>query len=228
MIYAIGDLHFDYSKKKPMDVFGEKWEDHENKIISKWKGLIKEDDLVILPGDISWALRMDEAKVDLARIDSLPGKKVILKGNHDYWWSSLSKLNSLGYESMFFLQNNSYTFGEYGIAGTRGWISKDNDDFNVEDEKVFTRELLRLRMSLESLKDVKKKIAIIHYPPFNMDLSLNEFVEIMKEFGVETCLYGHLHSEGHKYAVEGKIDGIDFHCVASDFIDFEPKLIYEE
>lgn len=228
MIYAIGDLHFDYSKKKPMDVFGEKWADHENNIINKWKSLIKEDDLVLLPGDISWALKLNEAKEDLARIDILPGKKVILKGNHDYWWSSLSKLNSLPFKSMFFLQNNSYIFEKYGIAGTRGWISKDNDDFNEDDEKVFSRELLRLRMSLESIRDVKRKIAIIHYPPFNMDLSPNEFVEIMMEFGVETCLYGHLHSEGHKFAVEGNIDGIDFHCVASDYIDFKPKLIIEE
>jgi len=228
MIYAIGDLHFDFSKEKPMDIFGENWTNHEEKIITNWKGLVKEDDLVILPGDITWALRLNEAKSDLSRIDSLPGRKLILKGNHDYWWGSLSKLNSLGLESISFLQNNSYIYNGYGIAGTRGWIAKDNDDFNADDEKIFNRELSRLKLSLESMENVDKKIAIVHYPPFNIFLSPNEFVDIMKSHGVDICLYGHLHSEGHKYAVEGFIDGIDFHCVSSDYINFKPKLIVGE
>lgn len=228
MIYAIGDLHFDFSKEKPMDVFGEKWIDHEQKIIDNWKEIVSEDDLVILPGDITWALRLKEAKFDLDRINNLPGQKLIIKGNHDYWWSSLSKLYSLGLDSIFFMQNNSYRHNNYGIAGTRGWIAKDNDEFKEDDEKIFNRELNRLKLSLESLRDVENKIAIIHYPPFNIDLSPNEFVEVMKNYGVGICLYGHLHSEGHKYAVEGNVDGIDFYCVSSDFINFKPKLIVEE
>lgn len=226
MIYAIGDLHFDYTKEKPMDIFGENWINHEEKIINHWRDIVKSDDLVIIPGDISWALKLNDATYDLGRIHNLPGKKIILKGNHDYWWSSLSKLNSLGYDSLFFMQNNSFNYKEYGIGGTRGWMSPDNDEFTTADEKIFTRELTRLRMSLEGLKEAKRKIAIVHYPPFNMDLSPNEFVHVMKEFGVETCLYGHLHSDGHKYAVEGNVDGIDFHCVSSDFIDFKLKLIF--
>ncbi|MDD2447236.1 MAG: metallophosphoesterase [Tissierellia bacterium] len=228
MIYAIADLHFDFSKEKPMDIFGENWVGHEEKIINNWIDLIKDEDLILLPGDISWALKLDEAIDDLNRIDELPGKKVIIKGNHDYWWSSLLKLNSLNFKSIFFLQNNSYVFNEFGIAGTRGWIAKDNEDFRLEDEKVFNRELNRFRLSLNSLKDDKRKIALIHYPPFNIDLSPNEFVDLMKEYNVETCIYGHLHSEGHKYAVEGNIDKINFHCVSSDYIDFMPKKIYEE
>ena len=124
MIYAIADLHFDFSKEKPMDIFGENWVGHEEKIINNWIDLIKDEDLILLPGDISWALKLNEAIDDLNRIDELPGKKVIIKGNHDYWWSSLLKLNSLNFKSIFFLQNNSYVFNEFGIAGTRGWIAE--------------------------------------------------------------------------------------------------------
>ena len=142
---------------------------------------------------------------------------------------SISKVDfRLNFESIFFLQNSSYIFKEFAIVGTRGWIAKDNEDFKTEDEKVFNRELNRLRLSLDSIKDNKRKITLIHYPPFNTDLSPNEFVDIMKEYGVETCLYGHLHSEGHTFVVEGNIDGIDFHCISSDYIDFIPKKIYGE
>ncbi len=228
MIYAIGDLHLDHTGQKPMDIFGGKWINHENNIIDNWMQIVKNDDLVIIPGDISWALRLDEVKGDLQKIDMLPGKKIMLKGNHDYWWTSLSKLVALNYESIFYLQNNSYIHGDIGISGTRGWISRDNDEFNEEDEKVFKREKMRLRMSLDSAKKARDIIAIMHYPPFNIDFTPNEFVDIMKEYKVSTCLYGHLHADGHKYAVEGNISGITFHCVASDFIDFKPKLILEE
>lgn len=225
MIYAIGDLHFDYSKDKPMDIFGDNWINHDENIINNWKRLVSEDDLVILPGDITWALKLNEANDDLMRINELPGHKVILKGNHDYWWGSLSKLNGLGLDTIYFIQNNSYVYNNVGVVGTRGWIAKDSDDFSSDDERIYNRELNRLKLSLQSLPEVDKKIAILHYPPFNIDLTTNEFVEIMKEFDVDICLYGHLHAEGHKYAVEGNIDGIEFHCVSSDFINFIPKLI---
>ncbi|NLL81099.1 MAG: serine/threonine protein phosphatase [Tissierellia bacterium] len=228
MIYGIADLHFDFSKEKPMDIFGENWVNHEEKIINNWLNIVKEEDLIILPGDISWALKLDDAINDLNRIDNLPGNKVMIKGNHDYWWSSLSKLNNLNLESIFFLQNNSYIFNEFAIAGTRGWIAKDNEDFKANDEKIFHRELNRLRLSLDSIGDEKRKIVLIHYPPFNTNLSPNEFVDLMKEYNVETCLYGHLHAEGHKFVVEGNMNGISFHCVSSDYIDFMPKKIYGE
>lgn len=228
MIYGIADLHLDHSGQKPMDIFGEKWSNHENKIMNNWIDIVKAEDLVILPGDISWALKLEEVMGDLERIHMLPGKKIIIKGNHDYWWTSLSKLKGFGFDSIFYLQNNSYIHEGIGIAGTRGWIPRDNDDFNDNDEKVFTRELMRLRMSLDSSKGAREIVAITHYPPFNADLTPNEFVDIMKEYKVSTCLYGHLHADGHKYAVEGNISGIDFYCVASDFIDFKPKLIMGE
>lgn len=229
MIYSIGDLHFDHTKKKSMDIFGDNWINHDVRIIENWNNIVKEEDIVLLPGDISWALRLDEAIQDLEIIDELLGKKLMVKGNHDYWWDSLSKLKSLNLNSIFFMQNNSFIYNDFGIVGTRGWISRDNDEFTQEDEKIFLRELNRLKLSLESLeRTVSKKIVMIHYPPFNMDLSPNEFVEIMKEYNVNICVYGHLHAEGHKYAVEGTIEGIEFHLVSCDYIDFKPKKIIGE
>jgi len=160
------------------------------------------------------------------KIDELPGRKLIIKGNHDYWWNSLKKLNSLGLKTIDFIQNNSFVYQNIGIAGTRGWSSIDVEIIDPHDEKIFNRELNRLRMSLDSLdKDLEKKIVMLHYPPFNMDSSPNEFIEVMKEYNIDKCIYGHLHAEGHKYVVEGVIEGIDFHCVSSDYIKFVPKKI---
>ena len=225
MIFTIGDLHFDNSGEKPMDVFGDNWINHEDQIINNWKKTIVENDLVLLAGDTSWALKLDEAYEDLKKIDELPGRKIIIKGNHDYWWDSLNKINKLGLKTIDFIQNNSFEYNGVGIGGTRGWFSVE-DEKDEQNIKIFNRELNRLRLSLESIKEsVDKKIAIIHYPPFKSDLNPNEFVDIMKEFNVDICLYGHLHAEGHKYALEGDIRGIEFHCISSDFINFMPKKI---
>lgn len=226
MIYAIGDLHFDSSGEKPMDVFGHIWLNHQEKLIENWCSIIDEDDIVLLVGDISWALKIDDAYEDLTKIDSLPGRKIIIKGNHDYWWGSLKKLNSLGLKTIDFIQNNSFIYKNIGIAGTRGWSYIDEDLRDPHNEKIFNRELNRLRLSLESLdKTIEKKIVMLHYPPFNIDSSPNDFVKIMKEFKVDICIYGHLHAEGHKYIVEGIVDDIEFHCVSSDYLNFIPKKI---
>lgn len=226
MIYSIADLHFDYSQKKPMGVFGDNWIKHEEKIIKNWNENVKKSDIILIPGDISWALKLEDAYYDLKRIDKLPGKKIFIKGNHDYWWQSLNKIKNLNLKSLYFIQNNSFIFGNIAIAGTRGWKSKDSDDFKEKDKKIYRRELLRLEMSLNSIKKkVDKKIVMLHYPPFNYDKKKTEFVDLMKEHNVDICLYGHLHSEGHEYVVEGDIKGIEFHCVSSDFINFNPKLI---
>lgn len=209
-----------------MDIFGDNWIDHEEKIMSYWIENIREDDLVLLPGDISWAMRMEDAQKDLIKIDKLVGKKIIIKGNHDYWWNSLKKLKELELQSIDFLQNNSFIYNDIGIAGTRGWSSIDMNIANEQDLKVFNRELNRLRLSLDSLCGNPRKIIVaLHYPPFNIDGSPNEFMEIMKEYHVDICLYGHLHSEGHKYAIEGMVEGIETHCISSDYIDFTLKKI---
>lgn len=228
MIWAIADLHFDPTGEKPMDIFGPNWENHEDKIIKNWNENVTDDDLVLLPGDISWGLRLLEAKIDLDIIDELPGKKIISKGNHDYWWSSLNKMHSLGLKTIEFINNNSYTYGDIAIIGTRGWIPRDALGFDeVHDEKIYMREVNRLKNSLEANKEAKNKIAMIHYPPFNQDYSSNEFTDLMAEYGVQLCLYGHLHGEGHKYVYEGDINGVEFMCVASDFLDFKLKKIMD-
>ena len=227
LIYGIGDLHLDYSKEKPMDIFGENWTDHEEKIFDNWKQLIRENDLVLLPGDISWALKLEEAYYDLKRLDELPGYKIITKGNHDYWWQGPKKLKELNLKTITFIQNNSYVYENIGIGGTRGWISEDYEGFDAQDEKVFNRELNRLELSLSNIRrDIDVKIAMIHYPPFNIDLTPNKFVDIMAKHNIDICIYGHLHAEGHRFVVEDKIHGIQFYCVSSDFIDFKPKKLY--
>lgn len=224
MIFGIGDLHLDYSQEKPMDVFGEKWINHEEKIFNNWKLKVRDEDLVLIPGDISWALKLDEAYYDLKRVDELPGKKIITKGNHDYWWESKKKMDSLKLNSIFFIQNDSCIYENIAVAGCRGWIAKDSEGFSPHDEKMYNRELGRLENSLNSIKqNTEKKIVMLHYPPFNEDFSPNEFVYLMKKSAVDICVYGHLHSEGHKYVVEGNIEGIRFICVSSDYINFSPK-----
>ena len=229
MIYAIGDLHFDSSEKKPMDIFGDNWIDHKDKIILDWEKRVGDDDLVLIPGDISWALKLNEAIVDLKLIDSLPGKKIFVKGNHDYWWEGISRLKALGLDTIEFLRNSSYIYKNMAIVGTRGWTSRDSDGFDESDEKIFKRELLRLEASILSIgKEVDKKIAMLHYPPFNNKLQPNEFVDLLRAYKVDICIYGHLHADGHKYAIEGLVEGIDFHLVASDYLDFELKLLLEE
>lgn len=226
MIYGIGDLHLDYTKEKPMDIFGEHWENHEERIFKNWKDIVKDDDLVLLPGDISWALKLDEAYNDLRRIDELPGKKIITKGNHDYWWESKKKMSELNLKSIKFIQNNSYIYNNVGIGGSRGWRSKDGEGFDSHDEKVFKRELNRLDLSLSSIKkDVDIKIAMLHYPPFNIGSKPNEFVDLMEKHNVDICIYGHLHAEGHKFVVEDCIQGIQFLCVSSDYIKFKLEKI---
>lgn len=221
MIWSIADLHFDPNGDKPMDIFGEHWIGHKDKIISSWEKNVKDNDLVLLPGDISWGLRLEEAIVDLNIINQLPGKKIISKGNHDYWWGSIGKMNSLGLSSISFLNNNSYLYEDIEIFGSRGWNSRDTAGFDENDEKIYCRELLRVKNSLESSQGGKKKIAMLHYPPFNLDLTPNDFAHMLSEYKVDKCLYGHLHAEGLRFVVEGNIGGVEYQCVSSDYVDFK-------
>lgn len=225
MIYAIGDLHLDSTDKKPMSVFGGNWENHDKKIFDYWQKNVCDEDLVLLPGDISWAMKFEEAIEDLKNIDCLKGLKIISKGNHDYWWSGINKMNKFGFKSIYFIQNNSLSYQDYSICAARGWISKDSDKFDSEDLKIYERELGRLRLSLESAKKTDEIITMLHYPPFNMDKTPNDFHSLMKEYNVKICIYGHLHAEGHIYKKEGLIDGIDYHLVSSDYLNFKLKLI---
>ncbi len=226
-IFAIADLHFDFKKEKPMDVFGDNWENHEEKIIENWKNTVNEDDLVLIAGDISWALKLEDALEDLIKIENLPGTKIIGKGNHDYWWSTSNKLEKLGLKTIKFLKNNFYKFDDITVCGTRGWDTMEEHSEDVSNEKIFLRELNRLKISIESAKETNGKILVmLHYPPFNSNGLPNQFFDLMKDYNADICVYGHLHGvEGHKNVREGLIDNMMVHCVSSDYIDFTLKRI---
>ena len=225
-LYAISDLHLALNVHKPMDIFGERWLNHDEKIMENWIKKITDEDTVLIAGDISWSMKAEDSKADLDWIDSLPGKKIISKGNHDYWWSSISKLNAM-YENMKFIQNNFYTYNDYAICGTRGWVSPDSDKFTEKDAKIYAREAIRLRLSLESAKKLgySKIIVMIHYPPFNEGDDESEFMKIFKEYNVEKVIYGHLHGPGRFKAKTGLINDIEYIMTSCDFIDFDPVKI---
>lgn len=225
MIYALADTHLDGGQDKPMDVFSDVWKNHKEKIEYNWNNIIREDDHVLIAGDISWALKLEEAIDDLKFIDSLPGKKIISRGNHDFWWSSLKKMSDLNLSTIQFLQNNSYSVEGYEIIGSRLWCDKTSMEFEEGDERIIERELIRLRLSNQTAKTNRPKIAMVHYPPFDRDKNPNVFHELLKEFNVKICIYGHLHGEGHKKVVEGLVDGIEYHLTSADYLNFIPKLI---
>lgn len=225
-IYAISDLHLAFNTDKPMDIFGEKWMNHDEKIRDSWLEMVKEDDVVLIAGDISWAMKSSDSIDDLNWIDSLPGKKIISKGNHDYWWGSITKLNSM-YENTKFLQNNYYTYEDYAICGTRGWICPGSDKFTTKDQKIYSRELIRLRLSLEEGKKAgyNKFIVMIHYPPTNEKFQKSEIQEILKEYNVEKVIYGHLHGPALGKVLDGVVDGIEYIMTSADYVNFSPRKI---
>ena len=227
-LFALADLHLGHSVNKPMDIFGEKWSRHDEKIKNNWIKKINEDDTILIAGDISWAMRAEDSMLDLQWIEDLPGKKIISKGNHDYWWGSITKLNSK-FENTKFLQNNFYEYGEYAICGTRGWICPGTDRFNEKDKKIYLRELIRLRLSLDSAKKAgfNKFIVMLHYPPTNEKFEESGFVEILKEYEVEKVINGHLHGPSLSRVLNGMRDGIEYIMTSADFIDFNPKFIME-
>lgn len=226
-LYAISDLHLALSSDKPMDVFGEHWHNHHEKIKENWISKIKKEDTVLIAGDISWSMKMKEGLKELEWIHLLPGRKILVKGNHDYWWQSVSKLNSL-YDDMNFIQNNFYNYEDYAVCGTRGWICPGGDNFTSHDEKIYNRELIRLRLSLDmAVKGgYKKFIVMIHYPPTNEQFNSTEFMEIFKEYGVGRVIYGHLHGPSLNKVMVGEIEGIEYILTSADYINFNPIKIF--
>ncbi|MCR5186146.1 MAG: metallophosphoesterase [Clostridia bacterium] len=228
-IYTIGDLHLSFSTDKPMDIFGYNWENHAEKIKNDWLSKVKETDTVILPGDFSWATYITEAYEDFKFLSELPGKKIMSKGNHDYWWTTVTSMKRYLMENEFnnidFLFNNSYLIEDKVIVGTRGW---QNSYRVAEDYKILKRENDRLKLSIQDgIKNYgvdKEFIAFIHYPPFYKEESIPEeidFIKTLKEYGINRCFYAHLHGESHKDAIEGIVDGIEYKLVSSDFLEFK-------
>ncbi len=227
-LYAIGDLHLSFSKDKPMDIFGSKWERHAEKLEKGFEGLA-EDDLTVLCGDISWAMSLDEAKEDFRFISRLPGKKLILKGNHDYWWSTAAKLRNFfeedGIGNIDILHNNCFFYGEYAICGTRGWFYEEEKGIE-HDAKIMRRELMRLESSLKAAGD-RKKLVFLHYPPVYMRYRCEEILELLKQYEVRLCCYGHIHGRGCGAAFNGWQGGTEFKLVSADFVDFKPVRIMD-
>lgn len=234
-VFAISDLHLALGIDKPMDVFGEKWKNYMDKIKTSWQQVVLSEDYVIIPGDISWATYINEAYKDFEYIENLPGKKIILKGNHDYWWTTTRKLEIYlaqnNFKTISFLHNNHYIIGEYAICGTRGWKCPGDDDFKKEDEKIYAREVQRLELSLDSYiksadYEASKEIVVaLHYMPFNIKKGRSEFVELMQKYNVKLCIYGHLHGDGAKNSVNGMFEGIEYRLVAADYLNFKPVII---
>lgn len=227
-IYAIADLHLSFSQNKPMDIFGDNWKGHEEKIKQNWIQKVKDNDLVLLPGDFSWSMYLKDSLKDFQFLDSLPGKKLLLKGNHDYWWTTITKMRNFleenNLKNIDFICNNSYEYNGYIISGTRGWVFSENE----EDKKLIKREAIRLELSIQDgiNKYGKQKpiIVCMHYPPIIKTVNQNiniEFMNIMEKYNVQTCIYGHLHGLAIKDAIEGVIDGIKLKLVSADSLNFD-------
>ena len=231
-IYAISDLHLSNSCDKPMDIFGGHWEGYTEKIISNWKQKVTDEDLVLIAGDISWAMKLEEAVADLKWIDDLPGKKIIIKGNHEYWWKSISAVREILPESIMAIQNDSIKIGDYIICGTRGWtVPEKGKELEPEDLKIYKREVERLKLTLMSAKVLKgesdsKIIAMMHFPPYNTDKEQSEFVKLFEEYSVDTVVFGHLHGYVNCDLVSN-INGVTYYFTSCDHIKNDPILIYE-
>ena len=232
-VFAIGDLHLSLDEriKKPMDIFGSRWVNHHERVKEHWEALVGEGDVVLIPGDISWGLREDEALADLAWIDSLPGRKVLTKGNHDLWWTTVSRLNK-HFADMVFLQNKAVMISDkVAICGSRGWICPGTDGFGEHDQKIYNREVLRMEMSLEDAKrqGAEVIIAALHYPPTNDKHQDSGFTDLMTKYGVKTCVYGHLHGkDAFKNGIKGIYNGVEYKLVSLDYLEGEPALIYSD
>ena len=189
---------------------------------------MSDEDAVLIPGDISWAMQLDEARLDIEYIAALPGKKVIMRGNHDYWWSSISKVRDMLPCCMYALQNDTVELGSVTIAGSRGWICPGSSGFDPEtDQKIYDREVIRLQLSLSGAKQGSRIIVMLHYPPFNEKRAPSGFTEIFEKYGVEQVIYGHLHGKACRNAFEGIRNGIEYTLCSADHLDFVPKLITE-
>ena len=229
-LYCISDPHLSLSCDKPMDVFGGAWQDYVSKLEQNWVRNVKAEDTVVIPGDISWGMNLKESLADFAFIDALPGKeKIILKGNHDYFWTSRSKMEEFfsqnGLTTLKILHNNYFPYEEnYGICGSRGWI---NESGKTQDKKILDREAMRLETSIAAcVEDKREPIVFLHYPPLYAEEICREIYDVLKKYDIKKCFYGHIHGGGYRYAIDGLYDGIDFRLVACDYLEFVPHKIF--
>ena len=227
-LYAIGDLHLCLGAPKPMDIFGGNWTGYMEKL-KEGMSVITDKDTTVLLGDLSWALSLEESAADFAWINEIPGRKILLKGNHDYWWSTAAKFRKFceanGFTDMEILNNNCFEYDDWAICGTRGWFFEEERS-GAHDEKVFRRELCRLEASLKAAGE-KQKLVFLHYPPKYKGYECREILELLEKYEVRRCFYGHLHGGSHRLALEGLWDGVEYRLVAADYLNFKPyKVIF--
>lgn len=225
-IFTIGDTHLSLNSDKPMDIF-KGWSDYTKRLQLNWLAIVNENDTVVIPGDISWAMDLQDAKKDFAFLNELPGKKILLKGNHDYWWTTMTKMNEFlnenHFDSIQILFNNTIEVGDFAICGTRGWFF---DDDAKDAQKILAREVGRLKMSIECAKKTgKEPIVFLHYPPINEFTSCEPIMKVLIENKIRRCYYGHLHGDSLKRAYRNEYYGIKFDVVSADFLEFCPKLL---
>ena len=226
-IYAIADTHLSGSVPKSMEKFGRRWTGYADKLERRWRALVTDADTVVIPGDVSWAMTLPEATADLRFLASLPGKKLIGKGNHDFWWSTVTKMQKFleqnAIHGIEFLYNNAYDAGSAILCGTRGWPFEE-DFADPHNEKIFKRELLRLEASLKlgAAADPEEILCFLHYPPLYASYRCGEIIELLHKYGVKRCIYGHLHGKSLSHAVTGEQEGIEWKLVSGDFVDFIP------
>lgn len=226
-IYAISDLHMSASVNKPMNVFGASWDNYLERVISDWEEKVADEDLVLMPGDFSWAMKPEEVKADFDALSGLKGQKVILRGNHDYWWNTLNQVKSILPEKFYALQNDALRFEDTIICGTRGWVCPGAEKLTEHDKKIYAREVERLKLSLKKMSEMRtdtdRVVCIMHYPPFNVYRDESDFIRLFIEYGIKTVVYGHLHGKDCRADKYIKRFGIDFHLVSTDIV--EHKLV---
>jgi len=229
MLFAIADLHLPLGIDKPMNVFGSAWDNYVERLADNWQSVVGENDIVVMPGDFSWATYLEQSVKDFEFLERLNGRKILSKGNHDYWWTTMGKLNAFkekhGFKSIEFMQNNCLMYNDTAICGTRGWIHPAWDGFDEGDRKIFDREVIRAELSLKAAGECGDKVFFTHYPVSSSRLEANAMTELLKRYGVKEIVYGHLHGAAHRYAVTGEHDGVMYRLVSADYVQFMPQLI---
>ena len=224
-LYTIGDTHLSLSSNKSMEVFGGSWDGYVDKLVKGFER-VQPEDTVVLCGDLSWGMSLAESREDFAFLNSLPGRKLLMKGNHDYWWTTAAKMTAFfeenGFDTFSLLHNNCALYGDIALCGTRGWFYEE--ERGEHSQKIFNRELIRLEASLKAAGE-REKICFFHYPPLCQGFRCQQIIDLMETYGVRTCCYGHLHGPSHRFAIQGRQGNIDYKLVAADFLGFQPEKI---
>lgn len=229
-VFALSDPHLSTVCEKPMDIFGQHWQDHASRLETNWRATVSDDDTVVIGGDISWAMQLIEALPDLLFLNRLPGRKILLRGNHDYWWTSVRKLEQLTeahrLDTIAFLRNNAYRIENQVICGTRGWLLPDDPDFSSADRKIYEREAGRLQLSLEAAGRIREPgdrlLVFLHYPPIGRSRLENSLTRLLTSHGADLCIYGHIHGEAARSCFQGTFENVSYCLSAADYLGFKP------